>query len=256
MCVLCCLHSHAVATWLPLTDKKHIPIRQVILFLGEDFRVGVPGKVGSCVTSSEMKKTYFVCLLFLCLCEDCGQSSFGTFKGLLEGSVLVFKDMWLYYLREGPHKDSSTSLSVCVYKTREGGVRKHLEVRKQTHTHTHMYITEFLSTCCWLCLTFDLLVTHSIVESGLVHILPPSGRPGIVLWCHKFEVELRGQRSTLCRVEGKIPTAAAPSAGHHWTLQHSVCITTDRQSNQNMKLYRTPTLWISCFIMRGYNYLN
>lgn len=47
--------------------------------------------------SSEVKKTNkkncFVCLLFLCLCEDCGQSSFGTFKGLLEGSVLVFKDM-------------------------------------------------------------------------------------------------------------------------------------------------------------------
>lgn len=151
---VCFLHSHAVATWLPLTDKKHIPIRQVIPFLGEDFRVGVPGKVGSCVTSSEMKKkkkNYFVCLLFLCLCEDCGQSSFGTFKGLLEGSVLVFKDMWLYYLREGPHKDSSTSLSVCVYKTREGGVRKHLEVRKQTHTHTYTLqsFCQHAADCAW-----------------------------------------------------------------------------------------------------------
>lgn len=170
-----------------------------------------------------------MCLLFLCLCEDCGQSSFGTFKGLLEGSVLVFKDMWLYCVREGPHKDSSTSLSVCVCvsikqeKVESGNTWK----SGNRHTHTHIYITEFLSTCCWLCLTFDLLVTHSIAECGLAHILPPSGRPGIVLWCHKFEVELRGQRSTLCRVKGKNPTAAAPSAGHHWTLQHSVCITTD-----------------------------
>lgn len=50
--------------------------------------MGVPGKVGSCVTSSEVNKTKndFVCLLFLCLCEDIvGSPPLGPLKDCWRG---------------------------------------------------------------------------------------------------------------------------------------------------------------------------
>lgn len=64
--------------------------------------MGVPGKVGSCVMSSEMKKTnkqknYFVCLLFLCLSalgplKDCWRGQFWfsrTCDSIISGRVLT-----------------------------------------------------------------------------------------------------------------------------------------------------------------------